>query len=863
MDRTRSLNYKQARKSLTWSFRATTCALLLVLANSLWAQESELTVGVYQNPPKLFLDYQGKPSGIFGDLLAEIASREDWNIKAVPCEWSQCLELLSAGQIDIMPDVARTDVRASKLDFHEIAALHSWSQIYQRNGGAIQAMLDLDGKQVAVLAGSVQERYLKDLADSFGISVAWVKVSSYAEGFSLVSRKEADAVVSNHHFGDQMTISTDIVSTPILFQPAKLFFVGGGGTHLDVLSTIDGYLDRWQNDTNSPYHDILRRWSGQAERITIPPYLIGLSLILALLLVLTLIFNRLLRHRVNLRTRELQASEKRLNTILNSVQAHIYIKDTSLRYQYANHTLCELLGMSPTEVMGRSDEELFDSATAEKRNRTDKQVLQPGAQTASEEVTELTAGGVQRTLVSVKIPLHDANNNTYALCGIDTDITEYRNIQKAIHQLAFYDPLTELPNRGLLIERVRHALANQEKTGFEGALLFIDLDNFKNLNDTLGHEQGDQLLKVVADRLRKQIRPTDTLARLGGDEFVLLLEGLPQNLDTAADQAKLLAQDSIELISNSVQINHAYHVVTASIGIVMFCDGQNNPDELLQRSELAMYEAKQTGRNNVQFFNPIMQAEATRRATIEADLRRAIELNQLQLHVQPQVDQAGQVLGMEALLRWTHPQEGPIPPGSFIPIAESSGLIISLGEWVLHEACDLLEEWAQQPAMAHMTLAVNISPKQFRHPGFVKTVLSRLENSSFSPERLELELTESLLVEDVEATAERMRVLGEHGVRFSLDDFGTGYASLGYLKRLPLFQLKIDQSFVRDVLTDANDAAIISTIVALGNSLDLRVIAEGVETQAQRDRLLELGCQFYQGYHFGRPGPAVRLIRTT
>lgn len=845
-------------RKLAATILATLIGLLSIFQIS--AQPKSLDVGVYQNPPKLFLDNNGDLSGIFGDLFTEIASREDWVISPVPCEWDQCLNLLETGQIDIMPDVAHSEIRAQALDFHHTPALHSWSQIYQRARGGIQAITDLEGKRVAVLTGSVQERYLIQLAESFDVAVTWLSVSSYAEGFSMLADGEVDAAVSNHHYGDRQVIIIGVEATPIIFQPARLFYAGSGGRHLNELAAIEKHLSHWQAASDSPYHEILDRWSQRNSLLSIPSYIIGLLLLLALGLVLALIFNILLRHRVDLRTRDLKTSKQRLNTILDSVQAHIYIKDEDLRYQYANQRLCGLLGKTPTEVLGKTDRELFENETAERRHYSDRLVLERGARTANEELSELCDDGAQRTFISVKIPLRDADDRIYGLCGIDTEITEYRNIQKAIHQLAFYDPLTDLPNRGLLLDRVRHALANQEQTGFEGALLFIDLDNFKNLNDSLGHEKGDQLLKLIAERLREGMRPTDSLARMGGDEFVLLIEGLHQYLDEAADQAKTLAQDIMDRISTPLQIGQTSHVATASIGIVMFCDGQNNPEELLKRAELAMYEAKQRGRNNLQFFNPIMQAEASRRASIESNLRKAIELDQLQLHVQPQVDHTGEILGMEALLRWTHPEEGLIPPASFIPIAESSGLIISLGEWVLREACTLLEEWAQTPDMARRTLAVNISPKQFRHANFVQMVLTLLDQSHFDPTRLELELTESLLVEDVQDTAERMRILGERGVRFSLDDFGTGYASLGYLKRLPLYQLKIDQSFVRDVLTDPNDVAIVSTIVALGNSLDLRVIAEGVETEEQRDRLLQLGCLFYQGYYFGRPAPAVRRV---
>ncbi|MFN3580943.1 MAG: EAL domain-containing protein [Pseudomonas sp.] len=812
-----------------------------------------LHVGIYHNPPKLMMDEKGQPSGILGELLLHVAENENWELIPVPCDWQACLDMLYEQKLDLLPDVAFSEQRAGLLDFHQIPALHSWSQIYQGKGPLLNAIPDLDGMRVAILSGSIQQSYLSDLVASFGVNVHWVNVATLEEGFALVELGDVHAVVSNHHHGDLQALNMDLRATPIMFQPAKLFYASSGSRRTQELAQIDGYLSRWQSNQNSIYYRVLEKWAGKSPRLRITPLLYWTIAGLSFLLLLTLLFNLLLRRRVEARTRQLKRSEEKLKTILNSVEAYIYIKDCDLRYQYANQKVCNLFRATPEQVVGKSDEDFFDPETTVRLRHNDRQVIEEGAKVATEEQNLLTHGDRAHTFLSVKLPLRDAQGEIYALCGISTDITEYREIQEEIHQLAFYDPLTHLPNRRLLLERLLHALANKDRTRLEGALLFIDLDNFKNLNDTLGHVLGDELLKEVAGRLKEHLRATDSLARMGGDEFVILFEGLTVDPDEAAQKVKLLGQSMLERLSQPYLINGGSHVTTASIGVVLFSDAQDNAEELMKRSELAMYEAKKGGRNNLRFFNPVMQAEATRRATIEADLRLAIERNELALHVQPQVNRHAEVIGMEALLRWTHPLEGPIPPGSFIPIAESSGLIISLGEWVLNQACELLNHWAKEPETATLTLAVNISPRQFRHPDFVELVLGLLERNQFKPERLELEITESLLIEDMAATAERMQVLRQRGVRFSLDDFGTGYASLAYLKGLPLYQLKIDQSFIHDLLDDPYDVAIVKTIVALGNSLGLRVIAEGVESAAQHERLLELGCEYFQGYLFGRP----------
>ena len=436
------------------------------------------------------------------------------------------------------------------------------------------------------------------------------------------------------------------------------------------------------------------------------------------------------------------------------------------------------------------------------------------------------------------------------------DISQRKTAEDEIKHLAFYDPLTYLPNRRLLIDRLRHALIAGSRTESSGALLFIDLDNFKTLNDTLGHGKGDLLLESVARRLTASIREEDTVARLGGDEFVVMLEGLSLNLNDAAAQVRLVGEKILQALNERHDLAGLSYHSTASIGITLFAHQADTVDELLKRADLAMYQAKAAGRNTLRFFDPEMQSVVMARVALEADLREGLQQNHFALYYQPQVAADGSITGAEALLRWRHPRRGMIPPLEFIPLAEETGLILPLGNWVLETACARLKAWAASADTAQLTLAVNVSARQFRHADFVEQVLAVLERSGADPQRLELELTESLLLEDVEGVIAKMTALKARGVCFSLDDFGTGYSSLSYLKRLPLDQLKIDQSFVRDVLTDPNDAAIARTIVALGQSMGLIVIAEGVETRQQRDFLASNGCSNYQGYLFGRPVPA-------
>lgn len=437
--------------------------------------------------------------------------------------------------------------------------------------------------------------------------------------------------------------------------------------------------------------------------------------------------------------------------------------------------------------------------------------------------------------------------------GTHFDMTERKKAEDRINELAFFDQLTGLPNRTLLLDRLKQTMTASSRSDNYGALLFIDLDNFKTLNDTLGHDMGDSLLKQVAQRLTACVRLGDTVARLGGDEFVVILASLSPDQTTAATQTECVGEKIRCALNQMYLLTAGAHHSTASIGVTLFKGELAAIDNLLKQADLAMYKSKSSGRNTLHFFDPHMEFSLKERAALENDLRTALTENQFVLHYQAQVVGHGRLTGAEALVRWQHPRRGMVPPADFIPLAEETGLILPLGLLILESACTELARWSNRPDMAHLTLAVNVSARQFNQPDFVDQILAVLKRTNANPSRLKLELTESLLLHDLQPIIEKMSALKAAGVGFSLDDFGTGYSSLAYLKRLPLDQLKIDKSFVRDVLTDPNDAAIARTIVALAQSLGLTVIAEGVETAAQRDFLSHAGCHAYQGYLFSPP----------
>lgn len=560
--------------------------------------------------------------------------------------------------------------------------------------------------------------------------------------------------------------------------------------------------------------------------------------------------NFTLRFAAVAREATVRASEERYRLLLEHTPVGIFHYDRDWVITFCNNRFAEILRNSTDKVIGIDMKLLNDSSvhSALKNALAGEIGFYEGEYFATYSDTKLW---IELTCA----PSRNEQGNIVGGIAIVQDTSERKASADEIRNLAFYDPLTALPNRRLLIDRLQHAIASVLRHHRTGALLFIDLDNFKSLNDNLGHDMGDKFLREVAARLYSCVRAGDTVARIGGDEFVIILEDLSEQAWLAAEQTEIIGEKLLLALNQSYAFDsHEYHS-SSSIGVTLLNGDGRGTEELMKQADIAMYQAKKAGGNTLRFFDPQMQDLINSRALLENELRHALEKQQFLLHYQAQVDGKNRILAAEVLLRWQHPERGLLMPDEFIHLAEETGLILPIGKWVVDQACAQLKAWQAHEATRDLLLSVNISAKQFRQVDFVAQMRAAISRYAINPARLKLEITEGMLLENVEAVIVTMNVLKGIGIHFSLDDFGTGYSSLQYLKRLPLNQVKIDQSFVRDLATNNSDKVIVRTIITMAKSMDLEIIAEGVETETQRALLLKKGCHHYQGYYFSRPIP--------
>jgi diguanylate cyclase (GGDEF)-like protein/PAS domain S-box-containing protein len=552
--------------------------------------------------------------------------------------------------------------------------------------------------------------------------------------------------------------------------------------------------------------------------------------------------------------RKLAEKELQIAATAFEGQEGIIVTDAETRILRVNQAFTRLTGYSAEEAIGQTPAMLNSGRQDAEFYRAMWDTITHNQYWQGEMWNRRKNGEIYPEWLTITA-LADAQGRVTNYVGAFSDIAQHKKDEAEIHTLSFLDPLTGLPNRRLLRDRLQHTLASSTRRQNFGVILLIDLDDFQILNDSKGHDIGDQFLIEVAKRLQGCVREGDTVARLGGDEFVIMLEELSEDIQQAATQAEAVGKKILTSINQSYSLRDGEHHSTTSIGITLFNNDHESIDELLKQADIALYQAKKAGRNTLRFFDEHMQTAINSRIESEGALHNALQNREFQLYYQIQIDESNGPIGAEALIRWVHPKHGLVSPAEFIPLAEETGLILPIGQWVLDTACAQIKAWERDTLTCELLLAVNVSGLQFMQTDFITSVQTSVQKYGIKPRLLKLELTESMLMGNIDETISKMNALNAIGIQFSLDDFGTGYSSMQYLKRLPLDQIKIDQSFVRDLETDSHDRAIVRTIIAMAQSLKLDVIAEGVETIEQQQLLIKKGCTQFQGYLFGKPLP--------
>lgn len=808
--------------------------------------------------PYSFVDEQGQLKGIVPEMLSHIEKTLGIRFEVTSdLKWPELMVAARERRIDAIATMVKLPSRERDFVFSEIylpTPLVVLTRVDAPQMRSIDALRDL---RVALVEGySSSEQTMEmvpDLAPYF--------VPTPNEGLSAVSRGTAEAYVGVIGVSSFSAARQGLTNLKVnaMFEPA------GNGQRFGIrkdwpqlASLINHALANMPPDERTA---IFARWLPiQADEITrlVPPSLVSrlfpwlllFSTIVGLAYLSAVWWNRRLRNELSRRKAELERA-------LSIASIGDWLFDVETQKITWSDELFRIAGRPPQTLDWPTLRSWIHPAY---REMHDAHLAKLAASSPGEQLPPIVSrllrpDGQSRWLEITSATDFDEKGKAVRHYGAAIDITQRMLAEEQIRHLAYFDALTGLPNRRLLVDRLEQAISNSGRSREYGALLMLDLDRFKDLNDTQGHGAGDQLLIEVAQRLKTQLRDGDTVSRLGGDEYVIIAEKLGTDISSAAIQADVIAEKCRAALEQPFKAGseEAGHNCTTSIGITLFLGSETDLNSVLKQADVALYQAKNAGRNAIRFFNSAMQSAIEARIKTEAALRRGIKANELHLHYQPQVDCSGNRIGAEALLRWIPENAAPVPPSAFIPIAEDSGLILTIGRWVLETACNQLKAWESDPATRHLTIAINVSARQFHQATFVAQVLSAIERTGANPLLLKLELTESVVLERVDEVIDRMLQLKRIGIGFSLDDFGTGYSSLSYLKKLPLDQVKIDQSFVHDLTNDPNDAAIVRAILAIGQSLSLNVIAEGVETEAQRARLIEYGCPQFQGYLFSKP----------
>ncbi|MFK8013392.1 MAG: EAL domain-containing protein [Marinicellaceae bacterium] len=813
----------------------------------------EMSIGLTHAPPLIVLSENKAPDGMLVDFLKSVASRENWKIKWITGTWSDVMAKAENGEVDIMTYIAFTEERAKIFNFSTQRFVTGWGQVYSKQDASINNILDLENKKIAVMRDDIHAKRFVKLCEEYSVNCQLIIAENYDQAFELLTEGQVEAAVSGSTVGISYEKDLNVFRTPIMFNPSNALFAMSKSKNSKPLTTIDEYLSKWRNDPKSPYSISQLKWIDVIHKNEIPKWVYYSIFLIVALLLLFLGISLILRKQIKKHVQQHINQSNQLKQIINLVPHLIYVVNADGKVVLVNRYASEHFGVT---LLSNTTEHQLLQKVPQYRNLFvgDSELINKGEGLIQKELVTQNHAEDEVVFNIFKVPF-DSTNKLPSVLTVGVDITSQKSYQKQIQYMALHDELTGLPNRQLLKANIIKSIKKFSKTQAQKAVLYIDLDFFKNINDSLGHAAGDKLLKVICKRLKSIANKKDMVARIGGDEFILHLSRFSSKSNSIS-QIKSIAKQVIAELSDKIEIDQQELYISASIGVVIYPKDASSYEQIMQRADIAMYQAKAKGRNNFVIFEEHMERVILKRHKLVADLRRALSNNEFSIEYQPQVFGNNQkVIGFEALIRWQHPSGKMIKPDDFIPAAEESGLIIPIGHWMLEQVCQQLHLW-QEKHQEIPFVTVNLSVLQIHNDKLVESIDQLLSQYNIPAHLLELEVTETAMIKHIDKTISTISKLKDLGVRLSIDDFGTGYSSLSYLKKLPFDKLKIDYSFTRDILTDKETMTLVKTIIGMSQDLSLEVIAEGVESLQQLELLTELGCHHFQGYYFDSPKSA-------
>ena len=829
-------------------------APILLSQNSNKEQWKDVSIGLTHAPPLIVLKKDKPPDGMMVDFLEAVAVREKWNIQWVIGSWSEVMKKAENGEIDVMTYIAYTPERAKIFNFSSERFVTGWGQVYSSEDESINTILELNNKKIAAIQDDIHTKRLIKLCLQYSVNCITSYVEDYDSAFALLNEKKVSAAVSGSTVGISYEKQYNLIRTPIMFNPSNALFASAKQNNTDAIKSLDKYLALWRDDPDSPYSKSQTKWMSSIQKNEIPDWVKYLLLAVLFLFLVTFAITLFLRAQIKKHVQTHINHSNQLKQIIDLVPHMIYVVNSEGEVVLVNRYAAEHFGVT---LLSRTTKHQLLQNVPQYKNlfKEDSELISKGKGLIHKELITQNHAEDKVIFNIFKVPF-DTTSRLPSVLTVGVDITEQVSYQNQIHYMALHDDLTNLPNRQLLKENINKNLHNIKQSNNHAAVLYIDLDFFKNINDSMGHAAGDKLLKIICKRLKDIAKDNDMVARIGGDEFILHITNISKDYQSYLVYSTRIADKVIRSLSRQILIDQQEVYISASIGVVLYPKDANSYEQIMQRADIAMYHAKAKGRNNFVLFEHHMEKVILERHILVADIRKAIERSEFYLEYQPQVSgENHDVVGFEALIRWKHPKGIKIGPEEFIPAAEESGLIIPIGNWVLEQVCKQIKSWMSKYTDLPF-ITVNLSVLQIHNKKLIENLISLLKKYNVPPRLLELEVTETVMVKHIDKTIYTLNQLKNLGVRLSIDDFGTGYSSLSYLKKLPFDKLKIDYSFIKDILRDKETKTLVKTIIGMAQDLGLEVIAEGVETQNQLELLIKMGCFNFQGYYFDSPKSA-------